>query len=295
MTNVIRTNVTGERIIHLSADSLRRPSPHPDYQFLSNFQSLMTHLHDHEFYEFFYMIAGQVIHRINGAQQSLEAGDLVFVRPSDVHAYADLDHAECELVNIAFPYSIMDTLLAFLGDDFSLAILMNAPLSPVINLPGEARVHLMKRFNTLPALPDSQVNLVLRGFLMDVFTRYFSSAAPITTNQPDWLIEVQRAMQQPENFIIGYDALRDLCQRSQEHIARMFRQHLDTTPTDYINNLRLDYVANLLMHTDKPIVEIAMDAGFGNLSHFYHLFQRRFQMTPLYYRRTYGHLATMHL
>jgi AraC family cel operon transcriptional repressor len=36
--------------------------------------------------------------------------------------------------------------------------------------------------------------------------------------------------------------------------------------------------------TDRPILDVAMDCGLGNLAYFYRLFQRRYGLTPRHYR-----------
>lgn len=278
-------------VIRLDGATLYTPDPVPNYQFLTNFQSLMTQLHTHVFYEFFYIIAGRVVHVVNDARQELAAGALVFVRPDDAHAYARLDDAECELVNVAFPREIVERLFAYLGSDFTPENLLRPALSPVTILAADARAHLLATLTGLAALPQRRVNVVLRGFLADVFTQYFATAPPDAPDQPAWFVALCQAMQQPDQFIAGYEALRARCNVSPEHLTRTFRQYLDLTPTDYINALRLDYAANLLIHTDRPVVDVAFDAGFGNLSHFYHLFKRRFELPPARYRRAHRHHA----
>ena len=70
-----------------------------------------------------------------------------------------------------------------------------------------------------------------------------------------------------------------------EHLSRVFRKYLNETPTDYINELRLNYAANLLSNSDENIPFISMEAGFENLSHFYHLFKKKFNTSPAEFRK----------
>ena len=50
--------------------------------------------------------------------------------------------------------------------------------------------------------------------------------------------------------------------------------------------MRLRTAAGLLRATSASIVEVCLDSGFQDLSHFHRLFRRRFGVTPLRYRRT---------
>jgi AraC-like DNA-binding protein len=57
------------------------------------------------------------------------------------------------------------------------------------------------------------------------------------------------------------------------------------TPTDYLNQARLDYAALQLRMGQAPVTQVAYESGFGNLSHFFHLFRHRFEASPSAYRR----------
>jgi AraC family cel operon transcriptional repressor len=64
----------------------------------------------------------------------------------------------------------------------------------------------------------------------------------------------------------------------------VFKKHFNQTPTEYVNELRLNYSANMLITTDENIPYISMDSGYENLSHYYHLFKNKFGMTTKEFR-----------
>jgi len=102
---------------------------------------------------------------------------------------------------------------------------------------------------------------------------------------PAWIARLCAEMKAPRHFTRGLPALRDLAHKSPEHLCRSFRKHLGRTPTEFVNDLRLDYAARLLVENDDKIVAVALEVGFENLSHFYHEFRRRFGRSPADYRR----------
>jgi DNA-binding LacI/PurR family transcriptional regulator len=55
--------------------------------------------------------------------------------------------------------------------------------------------------------------------------------------------------------------------------------------TDYVNELRLQYAAQLLATTDHTIQHVANDAGFGSENHFYALFKRTYHISPHAFRK----------
>jgi AraC family cel operon transcriptional repressor len=91
-------------------------------------------------------------------------------------------------------------------------------------------------------------------------------------------------MQEPANLRGGVQKMQALAHTSPEHLSRTCRKEMDCTPTQYINNLRLTYAANLLFHSDRPIVDICYEIGLDNLSYFYRIFKQRYGITPAEFR-----------
>ena len=57
------------------------------------------------------------------------------------------------------------------------------------------------------------------------------------------------------------------------------------TPTEFINNARLDYAHKLLENPQTNIVDICYAVGFDSVSYFYRLFKSKFGNTPSRYRK----------
>ena len=68
--------------------------------------------------------------------------------------------------------------------------------------------------------------------------------------------------------------------KSREHLSRSIKKFYNLSFSDYINNIRLNYVANSLLDTDLSITYLFYEAGFENLSYAYVLFKRKFNTTP---------------
>ena len=71
----------------------------------------------------------------------------------------------------------------------------------------------------------------------------------------------------------------------RRRFATTFRQTVGVTPYNYILNLRLAEAARRLRQRDGvPVIQIALDAGFGDLSEFTRRFHARFGLPPARYR-----------
>ena len=79
-----------------------------------------------------------------------------------------------------------------------------------------------------------------------------------------------------------------LCSRAQLssfHFLRLFHSLAGQTPRQFVINTRLRRAAMALRATREPITRIAMDVGFGDLSHFVGSFTRVFGASPRNYRK----------
>jgi AraC-like DNA-binding protein len=72
---------------------------------------------------------------------------------------------------------------------------------------------------------------------------------------------------------------------SRYHFLRVFRAMTGQTPRQYVIATRLRAAASALRVSRTPITRIALDAGFGDLSHFTASFARAFGASPGAYRR----------
>ncbi len=70
-----------------------------------------------------------------------------------------------------------------------------------------------------------------------------------------------------------------------EHLVRLFRRELGTTPARYLWAERVRTGVHLLEHTDLPVAEIAERAGFQTAGHFIRHVRAAAGLRPLEFRR----------
>jgi len=70
------------------------------------------------------------------------------------------------------------------------------------------------------------------------------------------------------------------------HFLRLFARVLGVTPHQYLVRSRLRRAARLLVDDPRPITEVALDVGFGDLSNFVRTFHRAAGVSPLRFRRS---------
>lgn len=81
----------------------------------------------------------------------------------------------------------------------------------------------------------------------------------------------------------------DRFQLSKERVGNIFSQSEHAKLTNYIQQLRLEYAAQLLVEQpERSIVQIATDSGFSSHKYFTDRFRQYFSMTPTEFRKARG-------
>ena len=107
----------------------------------------------------------------------------------------------------------------------------------------------------------------------------------------DRLRTLQRWIAAHPDADLSVPALAGRVAVSPRTLARLFWRHLQTTPGDYVEGVRLHAARDLLETTERPMAEIARTCGFGTVETFYRSFQRRLHTTPVDYRRRFSAVA----
>ena len=67
----------------------------------------------------------------------------------------------------------------------------------------------------------------------------------------------------------------------------LFKKIVGITIYQFLLNYRLEYAKSYLLHTDRVILDVALDAGFGSVSRFHAAFKQVLNMSPNQYRQQY--------
>jgi AraC family cel operon transcriptional repressor len=247
-------------------------------------------MHTHDYFELFLVKEGKAYHIVNNTTQLLKKGSVVFMRPNDFHCYSHMSD-DFVIVNILIDGHTIDSLFSYLGSGYSLEKFMSSSLPPKSSLSErefECVLQDLEQLVLSKNILKDQSETFFRISFLKIFTMCYPLIGAIqNSNIPEWLRWVVLEMMKKENFTEGLPAMVRLSTRSYEHLARTCRLYLNKTPTEIINELRIDYVTKEIINTEDTIITIALDSGFQNLSHFYHLFKKYYGMSPTTFRETY--------
>ena len=147
---------------------------------------------------------------------------------------------------------------------------------------------LFKELEELPKQTDFVRFVTARRILVQIFSQYLLYASmPLKQTSPQWLEEARRVMHYPENFSQGLERMVQLSGRTKEHLCRSMRKYYGTSASEFINDLRLTYIANQLVNSDAHILDLCYDSGFSNLSWMYTLFKQKYGCSPAAFRKKF--------
>ena len=261
----------------------------------SHFYHVDTTLYpqSHDFYEFTLLLEGSMDYVLNDVYFTLQPGDFLLIRPDDVHTKIT---KEGQHINLAFTPRCIEECFHYLYPDSSYReLLAGLDHVPICHLPQNEKLYIQEKIQHLHFLPVEQTGhktLLLKVMLAEVLSRYFIPAVTSGIHSgnaseiPRWLLNALEEFSTQSPATNGIEYLAARTQKTPEHIYRTFQKCLHQTPSTYFNHKRLDYAANLLLHTDMQVIDIAFECGFQSVSRFYSAFKEEHQMPPPKFRNT---------
>ncbi|EBA11556.1 AraC family transcriptional regulator [Roseobacter sp. CCS2] len=239
--------------------------------------------HDHDFFEVFLIESGQTSHWVNGETQQLEPGHLTFIRPNDVHAFSADRTKGCQIINVMFRVETAKHLTNRYAKTIESAFFDSRAALPEMHMLDPVR--FARAINVAQQLQTAHRSLArIEEFLLVLTNRVADAAGGIAQNAPRWFAEACSAAQSQTVFSKGAAGFIAAAGRSHEHVCRTCKAVTGLTPSEYINQVRIEYAAHLLRSDERSIDDVVNDCGFDNSSYFYRLFRRQYGTTPRAYR-----------
>lgn len=245
--------------------------------------------HYHDYYEIFILLDGNANHLVNGTVVPLKKNDMVFIRPNDTHNYVSTNGKTFSMLNITFTSETADEIFSFLGDGFPSRKLCNTKLPPKVRLSAGEFSALNDHMTSIGAIPSENTEMLktaLRTFIFNIITKYYSDFSTNAISIPPWLEVLCSEMRKNGRFIEGSEKLFQMTNKSREHVCRSMKKYMGVTVTEFINDLRLNYICNMLSNSNHSITDIIYESGFNNLSWAAELFKKKHGITMSQYRET---------
>lgn len=248
--------------------------------FQTNGMSFPAHLHVQ--LELVYVLDNKVQMIIQDKEYTFSKGDFILVFPNTIHSYSSSFSTD------TFDNSVLTVISGVMLTGEYLNTLMNYNLrKPYIRSSDlhEDVVFAMKAL--LKEINENRSLYVSKAYLQLILARTIPSLELVKKQSLDSYDLAHRIV----NYIslkfrepLSLDILASELGISRYYLSRIFSNKLNTSFSDYINNVRVSYASTLILSTDISITQICNDAGFNSLRTFNRVFKDCFNMTPSEYR-----------
>jgi AraC family transcriptional regulator len=133
------------------------------------------------------------------------------------------------------------------------------------------------------------VNGLLESLTVHLLRQYADARPKIklrSTLLPTW--KLRRVLDHMEAHLaepFDLDCLAALCGMSRFHFSRLFRTTTGQTPSGWFMQRRVQKASEMLRKTNLSIIEIALEIGYDNPSHFAQVFRRVTGVSPRNFRK----------
>ena len=158
--------------------------------------------------------------------------------------------------------------------------------APSVPSPKALRViaHMEALSLTASSLRSEELALGLVERVIAAMTGDRHSAAAPTGREAKRVVDAIRLVESEADRPLELKEMAAVAGISKYHFLRVFRRLTGVTPHQYLITARLRRAALALASSRRPVITIALDSGFDDLSTFNRTFRAAFGLTPTQYR-----------
>lgn len=257
-------------------------SPYPDEDVSFNWMTCAyPYFHRHDYFEILVVVNGEVVNEINGSTHIMRKGDACLIRPDDVHRLLSVDNTETgQHLNFLLKYNYAKFALD--GYKKGLAETLGASRN-TLNFKISLE-YLTKLTNTCLAtqsnkIPKEEKTLQCKIMIERLLNSFMERKFSILPVYPEWFPALLYVLNDPHSDIT-VEELAKTTSYSYSRLSRIFKDLMGMGIVEYARNIKMDYAAELLKNTDKPVTQIVEEINYSSISYFNRAFKETFGITP---------------
>lgn len=123
-----------------------------------------------------------------------------------------------------------------------------------------------------------------RGITYQLLSRFLKNIKPKIDTGDNRIHKALSYIHKNIHKPITLDTLSETLYVSKDHFIRLFKKEMGITPSQYINQKKIEKAQLILVANDIPIKSIALSLSFDDQSYFNRLFKKVTGLTPLEYK-----------
>jgi AraC family transcriptional regulator len=238
-----------------------------------------THLqipkHSHELSHFCFVLSGNYQEKIERKVDERTPTNLVYYPPDTSHAEKHYSNGKHFLVEI--DAGNLNRIRDYGAN-------LNEPLSMVNNESLWLAARMYREFCEKDVFSPLALESITTELLI------FASRRQLNNNErkrPVWLEKIKEILRENYEETLTLNELADFVGVHPTHLARVFRQFERCTIGEYLRQIRVETARQKIINSKESLVEIALNTGFADQTHFTRTFKNVTGMTPTEFRNIF--------
>lgn len=245
--------------------------------------------HFHEDIELIYVFDGELEIVVENSKYILIKDDFLIINSNKMHKFRAYKSA------LIGSFTISYVQLSELIRNKHIVFWCNSTIEKSSEY-NEARRKISDFANDFIRSSESDLLNIISKFyeLLYLLTKNFLITANDNTYNEVFDDEKQR-VEQITKFIsqnyrnrISLTDISEMLFLSDAYLSKYIKKHFGMNFSEYLNMVRLSHAIEDLLYSDIPIIRIALDNGFANISTFNKVFKDNYSITPSKYRLKYS-------
>jgi len=254
----------------------------PQFSFWSRItDSEDEHVHDHDFFEIFYISDGSITHCINGGKDELTIGDACLICPNVTHTFKR--HGACTHRDFIISRTLAKSVCEFIDAEFFANLKSKGFVKFRIN-PDD--VLFVER--TITSFMQNLDISKHKNYEKILTSTLFGFAYLFLHEESNSSLFKSLCIQAITTHLIKKDAIelirKDLGY-NKYYLCKKFKAAFGCTLVEYLNTQKLSQARYLLVTTNYKVAEICDKVGFESTPYFNKLFTAEYGSTPAKYRK----------
>ncbi|ANY65286.1 AraC family transcriptional regulator [Paenibacillus sp. BIHB 4019] len=254
--------------------------------------------HWHDEAEFLVVLEGEMLFQIDTEYFPVRAGEAVFIDSGDIHAGHSLNGSSCTYCAIVFDVRWLDSTSYDAVQETCVRPFQEKKktfprhISPDSGWKRQLLFLLRCMINCCRA-PYAGFEAAVKGYfyLMLHEIAIENRACNRSEARTDDRTRIERLKKSILYIQLHYrrqiriGELAEQIPMSEGQFFRFFKSMTRQTPVEYLNAYRVNQAAELLLHTERKISDIALEVGFDHISYFVKVFRKTLNCTPSDFRK----------
>lgn len=254
-------------------------------------------LHTHSFIEIAYTLSGKAEHVLNGKSEIIQENDYIVIEPGNKHQYFKIGAEDLSIINCiftaSFPYpcAAVNSFYECLKNpllNINLNKITPEQISGVYHdTTGTVRqlfLLMQNEYNN----KDYKHALVAKELLNIIILLTVRSFNPgtITSTFISETIKDYVAVHYAEHNVL--QLIADQLNYSVPYLSKKFKAETGESFKSYLQKIRINEAASLLIHTNISIDEISNIVGYKDIKFFIKVFTKKQGISPSKFKILYG-------